>query len=211
MATKINDAGIHFPIMAICLGMEEMTTWTFKPRQIVASSCPGAENISLPLHFTKNASSSRLLGNLPSNIAQYLTTENVTANNHKNCVYMKTYFFLPQLNQFYNVLTTNLDGNGVEYASTIEAKSYPFFGLQWHPEKPNFFHHLNMAYNRSLHAILIGQHFSNVLVEQAKMNRQSFKSVHEEKLFLFNNYCTTFSDTFSEYYYFTDADVPKFE
>jgi len=136
MATKINDAGIHFPIMAICLGMEEMTTWTFKPRQIVASSCPGAENISLPLHFTKNASSSRLLGNLPSNIAQYLTTENVTANNHKNCVYMKTYFFLPQLNQFYNVLTTNLDGNGVEYASTIEAKSYPFFGLQWHPEKP---------------------------------------------------------------------------
>ncbi|KAF6017396.1 hypothetical protein EB796_024292 [Bugula neritina] len=68
-----------------------------------------------------------------------------------------------------------------------------------------------MAYNRSLHAILIGQHFSNVLVEQAKMNRQSFKSVHEEKLFLFNNYCTTFSDTFSEYYYFTDADVPKFE
>jgi gamma-glutamyl hydrolase len=28
--------------------------------------------------------------------------------------------------------------NGIEYISTIEAKNYPFFGTQWHPEKPPY-------------------------------------------------------------------------
>ena len=27
---------------------------------------------------------------------------------------------------------------GVEYVSTIESKRHPFFGTQWHPEKPPY-------------------------------------------------------------------------
>ena len=36
---------------------------------------------------------------------------------------------------FFDVLATNEDRNGVEFASLMEAKHYPFFTSQFHPEK----------------------------------------------------------------------------
>lgn len=42
----------------------------------------------------------------------------------------------PVLSQWYDVLTTTKDRNGLEYVSTVEARRYPFTGTQWHPEKP---------------------------------------------------------------------------
>ena len=33
----------------------------------------------------------------------------------------------PNLTEFYNILSTSFDHNGVEFVSSIEAKSFPFF------------------------------------------------------------------------------------
>ena len=35
----------------------------------------------------------------------------------------------PTLDQWFNILTTTKDRNGIEYISTVEAKKYPFFGM----------------------------------------------------------------------------------
>ena len=48
------------------------------------------------------------------------------------------YTQFPLLAEWYRVLSTSKDRNGIEYISTIEGKKYPFFGTQWHPEKPPF-------------------------------------------------------------------------
>ena len=39
---------------------------------------------------------------------------------------------------FWNPLSFNYDGNNLEYLSSIEAKNYPFVGVQFHPEKNVF-------------------------------------------------------------------------
>ena len=39
----------------------------------------------------------------------------------------------------FDVLSTNKDKKGTAFVSTIEAKKYPFYGVQWHPEKAMLF------------------------------------------------------------------------
>lgn len=40
-----------------------------------------------------------------------------------------------KLGEFFNVVTTSLDDNGKVVISSMEAKDYPIYGVQYHPEK----------------------------------------------------------------------------
>lgn len=42
------------------------------------------------------------------------------------------------LDKFYKPLATSVDDNGIEFIASIEAVNYPFWGLQFHPEKNSF-------------------------------------------------------------------------
>ena len=39
------------------------------------------------------------------------------------------------MDTFWDILSVNKDVNGLEFVSTMEAKNYPIFGTQFHPEK----------------------------------------------------------------------------
>ena len=53
-------------------------------------------------------------------------------------------------------MSTNTDENGIEFVSTIEHKTRPIYGTQWHPEKNNFewnpktFSILGVEFNKDL-------------------------------------------------------------
>ena len=38
----------------------------------------------------------------------------------------------------FHITSTNVDTQNRSFVSTIEAKDYPFYGVQYHPEKNNF-------------------------------------------------------------------------
>lgn len=40
-----------------------------------------------------------------------------------------------KVRSFFDILTINNDKNGRSFVSSIEAKNYPFYGVQFHPEK----------------------------------------------------------------------------
>ncbi len=96
-----------------------------------------AYNISLPLTFTSSAKSSKLFSHSASSAGVYeiLETQNVTMNNHHYGIYTKHFQETEKLSSFYNLISTNVDRQGVEFVSTFEAFKYPIFGVQWHPEK----------------------------------------------------------------------------
>lgn len=48
---------------------------------------------------------------------------------------MKKY---PIIQEFFDILSINSDKNGIQFISTIEAKNFPFYGTQFHPEKNIF-------------------------------------------------------------------------
>ena len=42
------------------------------------------------------------------------------------------------MERFWRPLSTNIDEDGLEFISTLEAKTYPFYATQFHPEKNTF-------------------------------------------------------------------------
>ena len=208
----MNDDGVYFPIWGTCLGMEQMTTWPLDPPQNLLSNCTGAEAIPLPVNFTKEASTSKLYGNAPSYILDTLANEKITPNFHSFCLSMKTYLSNPALRSFYTVTTTNTDSSGLVYASSMESKQYPFYGVQWHPEMINFWHSkkVERGITNSMSGAMVSQYCANFFVEEARKNSNSFKSYAEEGRFLFNSYRSIYINMF-ETYVFTDSDVPDFD
>ncbi|KAI1243411.1 Gamma-glutamyl hydrolase, partial [Lamprotornis superbus] len=75
--------------------------------------------------------------NFPDDVLHALATEPLTSNFHVWSLSMQNFTNNEKLRNFYNVLTTNTDGE-VEFISTMEAYKYPIYGMQWHPEKNPF-------------------------------------------------------------------------
>jgi len=67
-----------------------------------------------------------------------LATQPITINLHHDGVDPATYSQNANLSSFFNLLSTNVDRKGKPFGSTIEAKHYPFYGIQWHAERNQF-------------------------------------------------------------------------
>lgn len=87
-------------------------------------------------------------------------------------VQLRMYAFLfPQtfqylgLNQDYRLLSTSKDDDDVEYVSTVEHRTLPFYGVQWHPEK-NLFEWSFSSIPHTRPAIRAAQYIANFFVEQ---------------------------------------------
>lgn len=83
------------------------------------------------------------------------------------------------LNDFYSILSTNFDRNGREFVSSIEAKRYPFYAVQYHPEKNNFEYgtfpsdQYDIPFEsipHSFEAVTFSFHLATVFVNEARKN-----------------------------------------
>lgn len=100
---------------------------------------------------------------------------NLAIQNHEYGILPRRYQDFPLLAKHLTILTTTRDRNGTEYVSTVEAKGhYPFFGSQWHPEKPPFEFNLE-ATPHTPDAMLVSQHLANVFVNEARRSKHAPK------------------------------------
>lgn len=94
------------------------------------------------------------------------------------------------LDQLFNVISTNRDIPGeVEYISTMESKKWPFYGVQFHPEKNTFEHvnrkgHLEIPHHYE--AIQVTQFFANFIVNEARKNKHRFNRTLEREALIYN-------------------------
>ena len=137
---EFNDAGEYFPLWGTCMGFEWLLMSATEDANILdpKTGQMDAYNYSIPLDFTQTYKNSKIFKQSPSAINTYLSTENVTMNNHHYGIWIDHFRKTPVLADFFHVLSTNKDRNGDEFVSMIEAFKYPIFGSQWHPEKNNF-------------------------------------------------------------------------
>lgn len=200
------DSGDYLPLWGTCLGFE----WLLKlaTNDTLKLDPLDAENISLSLNLTSDASSSELFGEAPTNILEILQRDAVTMNNHHYGGAVSTFNKNKELNGFFNLLSSNLDRKGVEFASTIEAKEYPIFGTQWHPEKNNFEWQKvgSRPYegiNHSRNAVAVSQYTADFFVSRARLSNHSFADPEKEKAALIWNYApvATTGDFVQTYYF----------
>ena len=73
---------------------------------------------------------------------------------------------------FWNLISTSKTNYGAEFLSTLEAKEYPFFLTQYHPEKNSYEWRVPAA--RSYNAVRAAQNFINVFISEARKNKNVY-------------------------------------
>jgi len=91
-------------------------------------------NVSLPLKFTKYPSETKMFEGMGKNAFEF-EKGNYTYNSHRFSVAPETFSTDWGLRTFWDVTSVSHMPNGTEFVASIEAKNYPIFGTQFHPEK----------------------------------------------------------------------------
>jgi gamma-glutamyl hydrolase len=162
---EANDAGDYFPVWGTCQGFEQLAMLASNNLSILNSF--DAEDISLPLKFTKDAENSKLFGITRdcsflspslslSSFYLYTLNDDVDLVVGKMPQHLWNVFrsqpitqnlhslgvdpdsFQRQLSTFFRALSTNVDINQKEFISTIESINYPIYATQFHPERNAF-------------------------------------------------------------------------
>lgn len=76
----------------------------------------------LLLLLVTGAQSSRLYSGLSPEEMKCFSEEPVTFNNHREAITVDTFHARPELSQFFNILSTNRDRQGVEFVSSMEGE-----------------------------------------------------------------------------------------
>uniref|UniRef100_T1GLF5 Glutamine amidotransferase domain-containing protein n=1 Tax=Megaselia scalaris TaxID=36166 RepID=T1GLF5_MEGSC len=109
----------YFPIFGICLGFQLLLCSSNDNIQRI-EGCNNEEN-SVPFHILE---SGKLF-------------ENLDMIGNPNVRYNQIYRILEETlkNSDWNILSTAEDRDGNKFVAAVEHKDYPFFGVQFHPEK----------------------------------------------------------------------------
>lgn len=170
--------GEWVPFWGTCLGFEEIATMAAGDAFTFMGTWD-AVNLSLPLRFSAQAKTSRMFGQAPADLIGIMVTDAWSENQHSNGVSPDAWKLYPGLNS-YVVLSTNDDRQGLPFVSSIEHKTAPVYGVQFHPERPIFEVHDNEAGNHSLRSMRANQYFSNFFVDECRHNTHHFASEPEQ-------------------------------
>ncbi|XP_072047443.1 gamma-glutamyl hydrolase-like [Amphiura filiformis] len=186
---EFDQYGAYFPLWGTCQGFEilsQLTAW----KNLLANTFNTTE-ITIPLILHTDYRASRLFGpeNTPFDILQSLVLRNITLHSHRWSLTPKNFSSNAKLTNFFRILSTNFDDEGVEFISTMEAYKYPIYATQWHPEYSLSKWSTNRTVPHSIEAVRVGQHLANFFVNEARKNQHKFESREEEGSHLIYNYC----------------------
>ncbi len=180
-AKKEFHNGNQFPLWATCLGFEFLLLMTLNNLDTIYDSYVNEKLIS-KVEARHQQVSLNILPNMLNNQFFSLFKEKDYSIFFNKCIYMnhgfgfvydikKLYWILPHI----YVLSTNLDKNNIEYLSSIKFKTYPFYGTQWHPEKP-LFEWLDKHIGHTKSSIFISKIMSEKFTNECKKNTNTLKN-----------------------------------
>lgn len=210
LAIEMNEAGDYFPVFGTCLGFELII--------ILASGRGPVENRvtchsfgNNPLNFTRDFRSSKMYKSADDDIINILSREDITVNHHQFCIVdenLKSH----NLTKDWRVTAHSDDANGLKFIASLEHNKYPFYGVQFHPEKI-FEWKQTKTYSHSFNAIKANRHFMDFFVNECRKNHHSFADAEEENKCLIYNYNTHFTgaegSAYEQCYFFEPRNVGK--
>ena len=118
---KLDEEGERWPVLGICRGSQILPVITARRDFLIHTF---SKNYSIPLDFYKeNYKKSKLFKNAPSGIIKILKEKPITINAHLFSLPTKAMLENRILADFYRLISTNVDKQGVEFVSTYEGTS----------------------------------------------------------------------------------------
>lgn len=199
IAKEMNDAGDYFPIFGTCLGFQlliilESGRGTPENR----NTCYSYDN--LPLNFTEDFRSSKMFKNAPEDIITLLKNEDVTVNYHQFCILdenLESY----NLTDDWRATSYSDDAYGVTFIASMEHRRYPFYGVQFHPEKSAFEWKLSKNYPSTVEAVKANRYFMDFFGQECRKSSHAFASASEENSYVIYNYEPHFTGVLGSAYH----------
>lgn len=133
-AVELNEQGIHFPVIGICLGFQTMTAVMSSALDIIEFA-EGTSNYNAVLNWTSEASHSQLWNCFSEEQRKMLANQKLSFNYHNYMVDIEKFKKEKKLSDFFRIVSTSPSEQGhFEFVSSIEGRQYPFYGFQHHPE-----------------------------------------------------------------------------
>eukprot|EP00746_Dinoflagellata_sp_MGD_P045877 gnl/MRDRNA2_/MRDRNA2_21277_c0_seq1.p1 gnl/MRDRNA2_/MRDRNA2_21277_c0~~gnl/MRDRNA2_/MRDRNA2_21277_c0_seq1.p1 ORF type:complete len:346 (+),score=29.89 gnl/MRDRNA2_/MRDRNA2_21277_c0_seq1:112-1149(+) len=194
-AMTANRAGDYMPVWGTCLGFQTLSLLVAEDPSVLLKNTYDSESLMLPLNLASPGmvNESRMLQSFSADVLRWLTSENITVNFHHDGVPPREFMANPRLASFFRVISTNKDRHQVPFVSTIEGRNIPFYGVQWHPERPQFQFNSPFADEKDVithseHAIQAMQATANFFLSEARKNDRHFATVQEEAQSLIYNW-----------------------
>lgn len=186
MAVDVNHKGGYFPIMGICLGFEAIHHYVEGKQDFLSKY--NVENQSLPITLDSTYKTSRMFYNLTKQLKDSLQKQALTSNFHHDGVDPSWYKKSKKLKKDFRLLATSKDRDGKTFVSAFEGIRYPFYGTQFHPEKPAFEWHPTLDIKHTSDAVKIGQYLVDFFVDETRKNDNKFESYAEEIQYIIDRY-----------------------
>ncbi|XP_063587694.1 gamma-glutamyl hydrolase-like [Penaeus indicus] len=138
------------------------------------------------LYYTEG----HLLRHMPKALLKALITKPVTANFHHFCVTPKNFSDFG-VDKVYRPLAYSCDKRGVEYVAMAEGKDFPFFAVQFHPEKAPYEWTTAPGHNEIPHtrvAVHLSAFLADVFISKARRSTHRFANATEESASLIYNF-----------------------
>ena len=137
LAMKENDKGHYFPIWGGCMGMQQMMIIADEHDDLknLLTRFDSYKNLMKTLCFTEEGLKSKIVRYINADTMKKLKKKSCTLNNHKMGISPLRFKKHKNLNNFYKIVSWSRDRKGRKFVSTIEGRYYPFYGVQWHPER----------------------------------------------------------------------------
>ena len=148
-----------------CLGFESLAIWASDEGRDVLGLL-SAHRISLPIYYTKDPEDTKMFGDLGYE-AEAFTKSSMLLNSHDYGLSPDKFETDAGLSSMFSLTSVSYEPEGDHrpFAASMESEKYPFFGTQFHPEKPAFMFLDNYGVNHTWESIEMNQHFANYFVE----------------------------------------------
>jgi gamma-glutamyl hydrolase len=186
LALDANDKGDYFPVHGTCLGFEALAIIVSHNTSVLSDM--DALNAPAPLLYTEAAATSGWLQALPPHVVTNLQNTALAMENHAHGVLTTSFEENPRLKDFFKVLALSLDNKGLPYIAMMEAKQYPVYATQWHPEKNAFEWASFLRIPHSPEGIEVTQEMANFFVGEARKSSHAAADKNEEEDLLIYNW-----------------------
>ncbi len=179
MAIKANDNGYYFPVWGCCMGFQQMLIIADGKDDLegLLGKFDSFNNFFTNIKVTPDGSRSRIINGIDKKTYENITKKKSTLNNHMLGISPKKFNKNYLLSQFYKIVGTSKDRKGREFVAIIESHHYPFYGVQWHPER-----------NGEMKALI------KFFVKEVKRNRKPINRKKKGPMFTKKINCTNYSE-----------------
>ena len=166
---EINDEKNHLPMFLICQGFELLHILIVNDTSILSKF--KAMKYYIPMETNENTYNSKMYKKFTEKDFDTFTKKNSTVHFHDYGFEPYLYKKHKILDNFFSINSYGLDRDGKKYIGSVEAKNYPIYAVQYHPEKVRYERKINPNnIVNSEEAFEMSKKLADFFIEEAKKN-----------------------------------------